>query len=83
MQEKSHKILLPTSNSSSTLSRMARKASLLRKRMNNRGSSNNLERQESMQSLSGIETGKSPGELVVCLISSVPQLKLRGSANVG
>ncbi|XP_070182997.1 potassium voltage-gated channel subfamily KQT member 1-like, partial [Littorina saxatilis] len=63
IQEKSHKShSIPTSNSSSTLSRMARKASLLKKRINKGSNSNanNLERQESMLSLSGADVIKGP-----------------------
>ncbi|KAL8570852.1 Potassium voltage-gated channel subfamily KQT member 1 [Nucella lapillus] len=57
VQEKSQKIHMPTSNSSSTLSRMARKASMLKKRMNKSSSNaSNLERQESMLSLSGLDS---------------------------
>ncbi|XP_076445798.1 potassium voltage-gated channel subfamily KQT member 1-like [Babylonia areolata] len=56
VQEKGHKVMLPTSNSSSTLSRMARKASQLKKRMNKSSSNaSNLERQESMLSLSAVD----------------------------
>ncbi|XP_025098629.1 potassium voltage-gated channel subfamily KQT member 1-like [Pomacea canaliculata] len=60
IQEKNHKVTMPSSNSSSALSRMARKASLLKKRKMGRNTPHPLERQESMSSLSGVENSKYP-----------------------
>ncbi|RUS73457.1 hypothetical protein EGW08_018780, partial [Elysia chlorotica] len=61
IQEKNYKMLVNNSTSSSALTRMARKASLLKKRKGMRNSlgtsSGGLERQESMASLSAVDMG--------------------------